>query len=396
MHSVFIDSIHFLPTRTPFFLYDKQTLIERCASLASGATCPTTLRYAMKANSNPHLLNIIKEQGFKLDVVSSHEAKIAKISGFTWEDMVYTGDNSTDREFAFFSKHNIHLSCSSLHQVELAAKHGVKEITLRINPGFGHGHHKKVDTGGVHSKHGIWYELIPRAKEIAKQYDIKIIGVHVHIGSGINLDHLKKVAKTTCDLARQFTDVRLVNFGGGLPIPYKENEKQIDIEQYYSILHDEIAKLESDGGKKMGWEIEPGRFIVAECGVLVTTIIDIKKNPEFTFLIVDSGFHHLIRPMAYGAYHHISIIPKDGGELGDVSEFVIAGILCESGDVFTQEDDGTITTRSLPTPTIGDKLIIHDAGAYGYSMASNYNSLPKPAEYLWDGKEVQLIREEEF
>lgn len=395
MPSKFIDSMHSLPTRTPFFLYDKKTLIERCASLASPTTRPTTLRYAMKANSNPHILRIIKEQGFKLDVVSSHEARIAKIAGFNWDDMVYTGDNSAEEEFEFFVKHNIHLSCSSLHQVELAAKHGVKEITLRINPGFGHGHHKKVDTGGPHSKHGLWHGLIPHAKEIANQNGMEIIGVHVHIGSGIDLDHLRKVAKTVCDLARLFTDVRVVNFGGGLPIPYKENEQSIDIEQYYAILHDEIAKLESDGGKKMEWEIEPGRFVVAECGVLATTIIDIKTNPEYTFLIVDSGFHHLIRPMAYGAYHHMTVIPARGA-LGDLKEFVVAGILCESGDVFTQEDDGTVLARKLPAPSIGDKLIIHDAGAYGYSMASNYNSYPKPAEYLWDGTDLTCIREKEF
>jgi diaminopimelate decarboxylase len=265
------------------------------------------------------------------------------------------------------------------------------EVILRINPGFGHGHSRKTDTGGPSSKHGIWHEQLPECLCIAREAGVRVVGLHMHIGSGADFHHLSKVGDSMAKVCEQVEDLRVISAGGGLPTPYRPDDVRIDLDHYQQVWDAHCQLIEKHLGRSLAFEIEPGRYPVAESGWLVSEIRAIKKTPTFTFYLVDSGFNHLVRPAMYGSYHPMSVAPRDDREMVNTEEVVIAGPLCESGDVFTQEEGGVVVSRELPTARVGDFLTIHCTGAYGRAMASNYNSHPLPAEVWLDGNTSELI-----
>jgi diaminopimelate decarboxylase len=279
-----------------------------------------------------------------------------------------------------------------LHQLgELSPGHAV---WLRINPGFGHGHSQKTNTGGENSKHGIWHSDLPLALAAIQQHGLHLVGLHMHIGSGVDYGHLQQVCDAMVDQVVAFgQDLEAISAGGGLSIPYRYGEEAIDTQHYYGLWNGARERIAAHLGHPVKLEIEPGRFLVAESGVLVSQVRAVKDMGSRHFVLVDAGFSDLMRPSMYGSYHHISLLPADGRAMGDDTiESVVAGPLCESGDVFTQLEGGKVETRALPAAQVGDYLVFHDTGAYGASMSSNYNSRPLIPEVLFENGKAREIR----
>jgi diaminopimelate decarboxylase len=267
-------------------------------------------------------------------------------------------------------------------------------ITLRINPGFGHGHSQKTNTGGEQSKHGIWHEEVTDCLRRADRHGLEISGLHMHIGSGTDLEHLRHVCEAMDRVARDVgRSITTISAGGGLPVPYREGQSYVDLGAYFQLWDQVRRRLADAFGHAVTLEIEPGRYLVAESGYLVTEIRAIKRTKGHTFYLVDAGFNNLARPVMYGAYHPMSIVPAEGiDRQRPLQDVVVGGPLCESGDIFTQEEGGIVSTRKLPAAQVGELLVMEVAGAYGFVMGSNYNSKPLAAEILISGGVPQLVR----
>jgi diaminopimelate decarboxylase len=267
-------------------------------------------------------------------------------------------------------------------------------VTLRINPGFGHGHSRKVNTGGSYSKHGIWHTEIEECLRLGKEAGVNIHGLHMHIGSGSDYHHLSTVCDAMVKAAKRMgTQLKVISAGGGLPIPYRKEQARIDIAAYHGLWDKARKAIERESGHPVSLEVEPGRYLVAESCSLLTQIRSVKESGGNRFYLVDAGFDTLIRPAMYGSYHEISICAGDGRSIEDTQDVIVAGPLCESGDVFTQEEGGVVATRKLPEAQVGDFLILHDAGAYGAAMSSNYNTRKLAPEILIHGDTAEVIRE---
>ena len=381
---------------TPTFVYDAEVILRRVAELGEF----DVVRYAQKANSNLAILAMMKEQGVVLDAVSAGEIHRALRVGYQGgsnanrrHEIVYTADIFDQDALALVREHNIHVNCGSVDMIEQLGKvaPGV-EITLRINPGFGHGHSEKTNTGGSQSKHGIWHEQLGECKTLAAQYDITISGLHMHIGSGCDMEHLSQVCGALEKAVTVVGDtVRTISTGGGLPIPYNAEESHIDLRQFYGLWDAARQRIAKQVGHEVCLEIEPGRFLVAESGFLVTQIRSIKTTSDKQFYLVDAGFNNLARPIMYGSYHPISIAIEENRNHKHV-DVVVGGPLCESGDIFTQQEGGFVCTRSLPEALVGDYLVLECAGAYGSVMGSNYNSKLLAAEVMIHDGMAHLVR----
>jgi diaminopimelate decarboxylase len=251
-----------------------------------------------------------------------------------------------------------------------------------------------VNTGGAQSKHGIWHEQLEDCIERTQKWGLSITGLHMHIGSGTDLAHLSEVCGAMEKAAMVIgSSILSISAGGGLPVPYREGQQYVDLEAYFKLWDATRHRLAKQFGHEISLEIEPGRFLCAESGYVISEIRTIKQMGENTFYLVDAGFNNLARPIMYGAYHPIAICPADGSSTPrSTKEVVVGGPLCESGDIFTQEEGGFVSRRALPAAKVGDFLIIGCAGAYGYAMASNYNTKPLVAEVLVENGRANLVR----
>jgi diaminopimelate decarboxylase len=379
---------------TPTYVYDAAKIVERINDLSAF----DAIRYAQKANSNLAIIDLVRRHGVLVDAVSAGEIHRALAAGYKPGGeppaIVFTADIFDHDALAMVVKHDIHVNCGSPDMInQLGEIAPGRNITLRVNPGFGHGHSQKTNTGGEQSKHGIWHEQIDDCLRRADQYGLGVTGLHMHIGSGTDLEHLAQVCgameKLALNVGRTVTNI---SAGGGLPIAYKQQDSFVDIEQYFGLWDATRKRLEQSFGHKIALEIEPGRYLSAESGYLIAEIRAIKKMGGNTFYIVDAGFNNLARPIMYGSYHPISIAPVSGSRERGVQEVVVGGPLCESGDIFTQEEGGFVAKRSLPVASVGDYLVIECAGAYGFVMSSNYNSKPMAAEVLIQDEKAHLVR----
>jgi len=274
---------------------------------------------------------------------------------------------------------------------------------VRVNPGFGHGHVESCDTGGPSSKHGIWHEGLAALAARAAAAKLPIVALHAHIGTGPQIrefdDNLRRLVELVEGRIGGLGDVEAVNLGGGIPHPYRPGAPRYDLTGFRALLVEAAARLAGAAGRPVRVEVEPGRYAIAGAGLLVCRVKDVKqtesnaKGPGHRFVMVDAGFNDLVRPAMYGAYHHISIV---GGGTGRPPEpFVVAGPLCESGDVFTRDDKELLDPRELPRPDVGDLLVLHDAGAYGAAMSSNYVSIGRAPQVYWeDGRATLASRRE--
>jgi diaminopimelate decarboxylase len=378
---------------TPCYFYDAQTIRDRIGQLRQF----DVIRFAQKANSNLAVLDLVRRNGVVVDAVSSGEVFRAKKAGFDYtgtpNPIVYTADIFDREALDLVVENKLHVNVGSPDMIE---QYGQRvpggEITLRVNPGFGHGHSAKTNTGGDSSKHGIWHEELDACLQLAAKYQVTVTGLHMHIGSGTDFEHLSQVCEAMKTTAMQVgATIKVISAGGGLPTPYRDSDVGLDVDRYYQLWDKTRKDLESEFGHAISLEIEPGRFLVAESGFLLAEIRAIKKMGKNLFYLVDAGFNNLARPILYGAYHPMSIAFV--GESNDESQpVIVGGPLCESGDIFTQEEGGFVCSRDLPVASVGDYLVIECAGAYGYVMSSNYNSKPFAAEVLLDGEAAHLIR----
>jgi diaminopimelate decarboxylase len=378
---------------TPVYVYDSETILRRIADLQQF----DAIRFAQKACSNLAILDLVRRRGVVVDAVSAGEIHRALKAGFSPTGdppgIVYTADIFDQESLDLVLEHHIPVNVGSPDMIsQLGERAPGRNITLRINPGFGHGHSQKTNTGGEQSKHGIWHEQVADSLIMADRFGLGVVGVHMHIGSGTDLEHLAQVCTAMEGVARQVgRSVKTISAGGGLPIPYRKGDEYVDLEQYFQLWDDVRRRLEEDFGHSISLEIEPGRFLVAEAGYLVSEVRAVKRVGSNLFYLVDAGFNNLARPILYGAYHPMSICPV-GRESATEQDVVVGGPLCESGDIFTQEEGGFVSTRKLPRAEIGDLLIIERAGAYGHVMSSNYNSKPLAPEVLIHEGASHLIR----
>jgi diaminopimelate decarboxylase len=394
---------------TPFYLYDATVLRTKLAelrALTDGANL--CCRYALKANSARRILSEVRGAGLWADAVSGNEVLRAIRAGFPAghnpPSIMLTSDVFRDNALTTVLEHAVLPNVGSPGMVRDLRDAGYRgPIALRANPGFGHGHVQAVDTGGPSSKHGVWHEDLAETRTLAAEARLPIVALHVHVGTGPQRGefdaNMRKLIEFYESLLPEFPDAVSVNFGGGLPHPYRPDAVPYDLASYRPILLEAAERLRKAAGKPIRIEIEPGRYPVAGMGLLVARVKDIKKTranskgPGHTFVMCDAGFNDLVRPAMYGAYHHISILGSGAGRAPE--PLVVAGPLCESGDVFTRDDHELLVPRSLPRPDPGDLLVLHDAGAYGASMSSNYVSIGRCPQVFWDEGRATLIARRE-
>jgi diaminopimelate decarboxylase len=396
---------------TPFYFYDAAILraaLGRLAAMASGPNL--VVRYAMKANSARAVLQMVREAGLWIDAVSGNEVLRAARAGFPLGAsppvIMLTSDVYRDNSLDVILRHGVLPNVGSPGQIGQLVAAGYRgPIAMRENPGFGHGHVQSCDTGGPSSKHGIWFEdpILSDARKQATAAGLKIVALHAHIGTGPDPREFDRNARKLVDffagILPSFPDVEAVNFGGGIPHPYRPGQKPYDLDWLRPVLTDAVARFAAVRGRPVRVEIEPGRYPVAGMGILVCRVHDVKttqdndKGKGNRFVMVDGGFCDLVRPAMYGAYHHISILGKGAGRAPE--PLVVAGPLCESGDVFTRDEHELLDPRLLPRPEPGDLLVLHDAGAYGAAMSSNYVSQGRIPQVLWDEGRATLIARRE-
>lgn len=394
---------------TPFFLYSADVLRRRIGSIKNiipGESLQA--RYAMKACSTRRILEEIRDSGIWIDAVSGNEVLRARNAGFpvgtTPPTILYTADVFRDNALEVIGETGVLPNIGSPAMIRDLVDVGYRgPIGIRINPGFGHGHVRECDTGGPSSKHGIWYEAEDEVRRAAAAAKLPIVLLHTHIGSGPEIEefnrNMARLVDFFGDLVASYPDLRAVNLGGGIPHPYRPGVPDVDLAPLGEVLRSAQASLSARAGRSIRVEIEPGRYFIAPSAVLVTRVHDVKatagndKGPGHTFAMVDAGFTDLVRPAMYGSYHHIT---RHGGDAGAATEpVVVAGPLCESGDVFTRDAREFLEPRELPKLKRGDLLVFHDAGAYGVQMSSYYNSLGRaPQVWIEDGRFHLISRRE--
>jgi diaminopimelate decarboxylase len=373
---------------SPLYVYDETVLRRSCRALKEAFNGKDEhLLYAMKANANPELLRIIRDEGFDLDAVSLGEVLLGRRVGFAPDQISYTGNSASETELKAVAKEGVHVTLDAPTQLMAWSRvAGDRPFGLRINPDFGGGHHHHVITGGPDAKFGIEWDQLASVLESVDRLDLKLDRFHQHIGSGIlDADLLLKAMDPLLKAARLRPEVATLDFGGGFGIPYRKTEAEFPLASFAAAARSKVDGLRRGRAGQLRAFFEPGRSVVATCGTLLVTVTAIKRGSKHTFVGTDSGQHHLIRPAFYGAFHQVENLTGEGRF---VERVTVAGNICESGDLLAAD-------VPLPKVEVGDLLAIRDVGAYGYSMSSNYNLRPRPAEVLLGPTGPTLIRSAE-
>lgn len=370
---------------SPLYVYDLTLVRARARQIRSAISWqPFQPLFAIKANPCPAVARAIIAEGYGVDAVSPGEVALALKLGVRPDLVLYTENNMTDEEMSLAVRQGVLVNCGSLDRLERLAKAGAKQASVRFNPEFGDGAHEKICTAGPLTKFGVHQSLLSEVRRIERETGIQVIGCHMHIGSGfLDATAFTKSCEVIFAIAAQLPNLKFVDVGGGIGIPYREGQTALDLPAMGAALSASFAEFCRAYGRPLELRVEPGRFLVAESGTLYTTVTSVKANPDGrVFVGCDTGFNHLVRVAMYDAYHRISNItrPQATPQIVDV-----VGNICESGDIFARQ-------RALPAPQLGDILALHDAGAYGMAMASTYNTRPLPAEVVIDGATVSLAR----
>lgn len=386
---------------TPLYVYDAAVIREHIARVRDAfARLPFRPMYAMKANSNLAILRLVREEGFGCDAVSPGEIYLATRAGFAPDAIWFTCSNVSDEDLRAIPDPRIVINVNSVSEIDRCLALDLPNpIALRVNPDVGAGHHADVVTAGDSVKFGIDLAEIETARMLVEDSGRKVVGLHAHIGSGVDTTApLLASARCLLELASAFANLRWINFGGGLSTRYRPGDAEFPIRQY----GEELAELAGPllRARDLTAILEPGRYVVAESGVLLARVTTKRVSAGLEWVGVDTGFNHLVRPSKYSAYHHIVNATRgSAGSLRDTwdaslrrEDVVVAGNLCESGDIFTRVE-GRVATRALDPTHVGDLLAFCDAGAYGFSMASHYNARLLPPEILVENGEARLIRE---
>lgn len=382
---------------SPLYVYNEKILRQKCRDMKNLVDYKNFIpNYSIKANSNLTVLKIVKEEGLRADAMSAGEIQLLLHAGFKPENLFFVPNNVSEAELKYAVDNGVLVSVDSLSQLEILGKinQGGK-AAVRFNPGVGAGHHEKVVTAGKKTKFGVNIDCVDEVKAIAKKYNMKICGVNQHIGSlFMEGDSYIEGVKSLLAVAEQFEDIDFVDMGGGFGIPYKKQEGQepLDLASFKEKLTQVLEQWTDKYGKKILFKTEPGRYIVAESGVLLGNVYATKANYGNKYVGTDIGFNVLARPVMYDSHHDIEVY-RNGNPLNDseVEEVTVVGNICESGDIIAKN-------RELPVINEGDILGIMDAGAYGFAMSSNYNMRLRPAEILIkeDGEPVLIRRRDTF
>jgi len=380
---------------SPLYVYNESIFRQRCQDMQQLVDYEHfTANYSIKANSNLHLLAIAREEGLYADAMSPGEISFLLRAGFKPEQIFFVPNNVSAEELQFAIDRQILTSLDSLSQLDRYGRlNPGGRVAIRINPGVGAGHHEKVVTGGKKTKFGISMDQITEVRQILTRHSLHLVGVNQHIGSlFMEPQPYLEAARHFLSLAEQFPELELIDFGGGFGIPYHklEGQARLDLVTLRQELSGLIREFVARYGRSVHFKSEPGRYVVAESGVLLGTVQAVKQNDVTTFIGTDLGFNVLARPMVYDSWHDIEVF-RDGQRVDseETRPVTVVGNICESGDIIAKH-------RELPAIAEGDILAVLDAGAYGYSMSSSYNNRPRPAEVLITRTgETRLIRRRE-
>lgn len=373
--------------KTPLYVYDGDKISEKYNSFRNAFKVENLkIHYAAKALTNLSILKLFKELGAGLDCVSIEEIKLGLKAGFQADDIIFTPNGVSLQEYEEAIKIGTKITIDNISILEkIGLKHPNYRIFIRVNPHLMAGGNNNISVGHIDSKFGISIHQMPIVLRLTKKYNIKVEGIHVHTGSDIvEGDIFERVANLIFSIADKFEELDSIDFGSGFKIKYKESDLHTDIEKIgarFSILFNNYCKKRN---KQLTLRFEPGKFLVSEAGSFLTEVNIIKQTTACTFVGINSGFNHLIRPMFYNSYHHIKNISNPNGEN---KMYSIVGYICES-DTFADD-------RILNEVREKDILLFKNAGAYCFSMASNYNSRLKPAEVLILNGKDYLIRKRE-
>jgi diaminopimelate decarboxylase len=348
---------------------------------------PLTIRYAMKANPNPEVLKLMHSLGVKIDASSGYEAERAIELGFSPDDILLTGQELPKNLKDIVSK-GIQFNATSLHQLESYGKlFPGTDITVRINPGVGTGHHKFVTTAGVNAGFGIWHEYLEQVFDIAKKYSLNIVRLHTHIGAGGDIEVWKNVIDINLGLLKKIPTATVLNLGGGFKIARMSTEKSTDMPNALSAIDEKIGEFNKQTGRTISVEIEPGTYLAAISAAIICEVIDIVDTGRdgHVFIRTNTGMNDLLRPALYGAQHPLIAVRKNNATSGTLKEYMVIGHCCESGDAITIAPDNSqeLLARTLPEVQIGDYIVIEGCGAYCASMsAKGYNGFPVTKEIM--------------
>ena len=372
----------------PLYVYSKSTLQEQAKkALSLPAPFGLTVRFAMKANPHPKILQIFKDEGLHIDASSGFEAEKALDVGFEPSQILITAQQ-LPTNLKDLVVQGVQFNATSIHQLKTyCGLFPGKDISVRINPAIGDGMNNRLTTGGLNSSFGIWHEYIGDVKQIAKQSGARITRLHTHIGSGTNPEKWAEAEKISLKLLEQFGDATILNLGGGFKVARMQNEPSADMGEIGERLKSGLERFASRTGRKIKLEIEPGTFMVANAGVLIAEVIDKTDTGSdgHVFIRTNTGMNDLLRPGMYGAQHPLIAVRKDGSLPSETEPVVVVGHNCESSDILTPYpgDPEALQPRLIGKAEIGDLIVIGGAGAYAYAMsAKGYNSYPSAKQFF--------------
>ena len=351
-------------------MYEKHRVIQQLETIKHNFSgYPIDIHYAIKANSNVELLKLINAHGGSVETVSIEELELVKSVGFENQQILYTPNGVAMEELEAAFQHDVLVHLDNLEQLRLIKD---KQIGIRINPDLIDGENAKVSVGSEDSKFGLPVCYLDEALAIIKRNNITLIGLHIHVGSGLkDQKTFDRSADILFRLANEFPTVEYIDFGGGFKVKYHIEDKATDMNWWADSIKSRINQFKRESGRSIRIKCEPGKYIVAESGNFICKVSLVKKVPHKEFVFLNSGFNQLPRPMYYGAYHEIINISNPDGKL---KPYDVVGYCCET-DTFATE-------RMLPEVSMGDYLVFKNAGAYCYSMASHYNLRTLPKEIL--------------
>lgn len=372
----------------PLYVYDSAKIQSQYHRLEKAFAKVAHLRinYAVKALSNISLLKLLKQMGSGLDTVSVQEVQLGLIAGFEPERIIYTPNGVSMEEIEEVAALGVQINIDNLSILEqFGAKHPQTPVCIRINPHVMAGGNSNISVGHIDSKFGISIHQMPHLLRIVQNTGMHINGIHMHTGSDIlDIEVFLYAAEILFETAVHFKDLEFLDFGSGFKVPYKKDDIQTDVEELGKKLTKRFNAFCSEYGRKLTLTFEPGKFLVSEAGFFLAKVNVVKQTTSTVFAGIDSGFNHLIRPMFYGSNHQIENISNPKGKERFYS---VVGYICET-DTFANN-------RRIPEITEGDILCFRNAGAYCFSMSSNYNSRVRPAEVLWHEGKGHLIRQRE-
>lgn len=373
---------------SPLYVYDAAKIQSQYERLTNAFSKVESLRinYAVKALSNISILKLLKQMGSGLDTVSIEEVQLGLMAGFTPDRIIYTPNGVSMEEIEEVAKLGVQINIDNLSILEqFGAKHPTTPVCIRINPHIMAGGNSNISVGHIDSKFGISIHQTPHLLRIVENTNMHINGIHMHTGSDIlDIEVFLYAAEILFETAKNFKDLDFLDFGSGFKVPYKKDDIETNVEELGKKLSKRFNSFCKEYGKDLTLTFEPGKFLVSEAGYFLAKVNVVKQTTSTVFAGIDSGFNHLIRPMFYGAQHHIENISNPKGKERFYS---VVGYICET-DTFANN-------KKISEIKEGDILCFRNAGAYCFSMSSNYNSRVRPAEVLWYENSVHLIRERE-